>query len=146
VSSTGIAEAGAVAFSPDQSLLYVADRASRWVHSFQVRPDLSLRFGQKYYHLHVGDDATNAGTTGLAVDRDGRLYAATSLGIQICDQAGRVNVVIPTPEGPALGVTFGGPNFDVLHVATHDAVYRRKLGVQGSLPFAPPRKPAAPRL
>jgi gluconolactonase len=32
---------------------------------------------------------------------DGRLYVATSLAIQVCDQAGRVNFIIPTPQQPA---------------------------------------------
>ena len=34
---------------------------------------------------------TTAAPTALRVDRDGRLYVATRLGIQVCDQAGRVN-------------------------------------------------------
>lgn len=146
LSNTGLSEAGAMVLSPDQSLLYVADAASRWVYSFQVQPDLSLRHGQKYYHLHVGDDAADAGTAGLAVDRDGRLYVATSLGIQVCDQAGRVNAVLATPRNAALGVAFGGPELDMLYVATGDAVHRRKVKVRGCLPSAGPHKPAAPKL
>lgn len=146
LSNTGLPAAGAMALSPDQSLLYLADAASRWVYSFQVQPDLTLRNGQKYYHLHVGDDATDAGTAGLAVDRDGRLYAATSLGIQVCDQAGRVNAVIPTPAGGAVSVSFGGPEFDILYAATGDAVYRRKVKTRGAQAFDTPVKPAAPKL
>lgn len=146
LSNTGLPEAGAMVLSPDQSLLYVADAASRWVYSFQVQPDLSLRYGQKYYHLHVGDDAPDAGTAGLVVDRDGRLYAATSLGIQVCDQAGRVNAVLATPGKAPLGVAFGGPDLDMLYVATGDAVHRRKVKVRGCLPSAAPHKPEAPKL
>ncbi|OJW16293.1 MAG: gluconolactonase [Planctomycetales bacterium 71-10] len=146
LSNTGLREAGAMVLSPDQSLLYVADAASRWVYSFQVQPDLSLRHGQKYYHLHVGDDAADAGTAGLAVDRDGRLYVATSLGIQVCDQAGRVNAVLATPGKAALGVAFGGPDLDMLYVATGGAVHRRKVKVRGCLPSAAPHKPEAPKL
>lgn len=145
-SNTGLPAAGAMALSPDQSLLYVADAASRWVYSFQVQPDLSLRHGQKYYHLHVGDEAAAPGAAALAVDRDGRLYAATSLGVQVCDQAGRVNAVIPTPGGRAVGLAFGGPDFDMLYVATGGAVHRRKVKVRGAPPFQAPLKPAAPKL
>jgi hypothetical protein len=32
-------------------------------------------------------------------DKAGRLYVATRMGIQVCDQAGRVNCIIPTPNG-----------------------------------------------
>ncbi|MDG3003331.1 alpha/beta hydrolase-fold protein [Paludisphaera mucosa] len=146
VSNTALPEAGSLVLSPDQSLMYIADAASRWVYSYQVQPDLSLQFGQKYHHLHVGDDARDAGTSGLAVDRDGRLYAATALGVQVCDQAGRVNVILPTPRGAATSLSFGGPNFDVLYVGTGTGVYKRKVKTRGANAFDPPRKPEAPRL
>jgi len=146
LSNTGLPIAGPMAFSPDKSLLYVADVPSRWVYSFQVQPDLSLRHGQRYYHLHLPDDARDAGVGGLAVDRDGRLYAATRLGVQACDQAGRVNAIIPTPRGLATALTFGGPDFDFLYAAAGDVVYRRKVRPHGVHAFTPPLKPAAPRL
>jgi hypothetical protein len=46
--------------------------------------------------LYTADDS---GASGLCVDRDGRLYVATRLGVQVCDQAGRVNAILPTPNG-----------------------------------------------
>ncbi len=146
VSDAGIREVAAMALSPDQTLLYVADRASRWVYGFQIQPDLTLRYGQKFHHLHVDDDARDAGTTGMVVDRDGRLYVATRMGIQICDQAGRVVAIVPAPGGPAVGVAFGGSDFDLLYVATRDAAYRRRVKPRGSSPLDAPRKPAAPKL
>ncbi|AMV38840.1 SMP-30/gluconolactonase/LRE family protein [Planctomyces sp. SH-PL62] len=146
ISNTGIAGAESLVLSPDESLLYIADATSRWVYSFQVQPDLSLQFGQKYYHLHLPDDARDAGTSGLCVDRDGRLYAATTLGVQVCDQAGRVNVVIPTPGGAADAVTFGGPDFDVLYATSGNVVYKRRVKPHGVHGFTPPHKPVAPRL
>ena len=45
------------------------------------------------------DTADDSGADGMRVDRDGRLYVATRMGIQVCDQAGRVNCIIPTPNG-----------------------------------------------
>lgn len=146
VANTGIPHAGGMALSPDRSLLYVADSASRWIYSFQIQPDLSLAYGQKYYHLVLGDEARDAGTVGLAVDRDGRLYAATSLGIQACDQAGRVTAIIPTPAGEASSVTFGGGDFDTLYAGAGNVVYRRKVKVHGANAFDTPKKPTAPRL
>ena len=35
---------------------------------------------------------------------------ATKLGIQVCDQAGRVNCIIPTPNGKVSNFSFGGEN------------------------------------
>ncbi|MGE3819844.1 MAG: SMP-30/gluconolactonase/LRE family protein [Isosphaeraceae bacterium] len=146
VVDSGLKFTNGVTLSPDQSLLYVAESRSRWVYSYQVQADGTLAHKQKYYHLHVPDVADDAGADGIRVDRDGRLYVATRMGVQVCDQAGRVNCIIPTPNGRVSNVCFGGPNFDTLYATCGDKVYRRKLKVRGIAGFEPPSKPSAPRL
>jgi sugar lactone lactonase YvrE/enterochelin esterase-like enzyme len=143
---TGLKFANGVTLSPDQSLLYVADTRSHWVYSYQVQPDGSLAYKQRYYHLHVPDTADDSGADGLRVDRDGRLYVATRMGVQVCDQAGRVNCIVPTPNGKISNLCFGGEGFDTLFVTCGDRVYKRKLKVQGANAFQAPFKPAPPRL
>jgi len=138
--------AGHRALSPDQTLLYVADPSIRWVLSYQIQSDGKPVHGQKYYYLHMPDDAESAGAGGLQTDRDGRLYVATRMGIQVCDQAGRVNMIIPTPKTKAVAVHFGGPNFDILYAVADNIVYKRKVKTQGANAFDPPIKPAAPKL
>ena len=142
----GLRFANGVTLSPDQSLLYVADSQSHWVYSYQVQPNGSLKHKQKYYHIHVPDNADASGADGMRVDRDGRLWVATRMGLQVCDQAGRVNCIIPTPNGKVANLTFGGENFDTLYACCGDKVYKRKLKVKGTHAWQPPIKPAAPRL
>ena len=89
---------------------------------------------------------SDSGADGLRTDRDGRLWVATRLGIQVCDQAGRVNCIIPTPNGKVANFTFGGENGDVLFAACGDKIFKRKLKVKGTDHAAAPLKPAAPRL
>ena len=101
---------------------------------------------QKYFHLHEPDTADDAGADGLEVDRDGRLYVATRLGVQVCDQAGRVHCIIPTPNGKISNLTFAGPEFDVLLATCGDKVYQRKVKTHGAPSFNAPVKPATPRL
>ena len=107
-----------------------------WVYSYQIQPDGSLAHKQKYYHLHVPDTADDSGADGMRVDRDGRLYVATRMGIQVCDQAGRVNCIIPTPNGKVSNLCFGGENFDTLYATCGDRVYSRKVKVKGANAFA----------
>jgi sugar lactone lactonase YvrE len=64
----------------------------------------------------------------------------------VCDQAGRVNAIIPTPNGKVSNLTFGGPNFDVVYATCGDKVYRRKVKVQGANHFAAPITPKGPQL
>lgn len=146
VVDTGLKFSNGVTLSPDQSLLYVAESRTHWIYSYQIQPDGSLAAKQRYYHLHVPDTADDAGADGLKTDRDGRLYVATKYGVQVCDQAGRVNCIIPTPNGKVSNLCFGGEKFDTLVATCGDKVYQRKLKVSAVPTFQPPIKPAAPRL
>jgi gluconolactonase len=143
---SGLRFSNGITLSPDQSLLYVDDYRSHWVYSYQIQPDGSLAHKQKYFHLHVPDTDDDSGADGMRVDRDGRLYVATRLGLQVCDQAGRVNCIIPTPNGKVSNLGFGGENFDTIYATCGDKVYKRKVKVQGAQAWQPPNKPANPRL
>lgn len=146
VVDTGIRFANGVTLSPDQSLLYVADYRSHWVYSFQVQADGALANKQRYGWLHEPDTIDQSSADGLKVDRDGRLYVATALGVQICDQAGRVNAIIPTPNGRITNLCFGGEKFDTLYATCADKVYKRRVKAIGAHAWDAPNKPAAPRL
>ncbi len=146
VVDSGLKFANGIALSPDQSLLYVADYRSHWVYSFVVQPDGTLAHKQRYYHLHEPDTDDQSYADGMKVDSTGNLYVATRLGIQICDQAGRVNFIMPTPNGRITNLVFGGEKFDTLYASCNDKVYRRKLNLTGVNAWAAPSKPTAPRL
>ena len=110
-------------------------------------PDGSLTNKQRYFHLHLPDATSGSGADGMTVDTNGTLYVTTALGIQFCDQAGRVNGIIPKPQSAWLSnVAFGGPDFSDLYVTCGDKVYRRKTKQRGVLAFYPPFKPRAPGL
>jgi sugar lactone lactonase YvrE len=146
VVDTGLNFANGITLSPDQTLLYVADSRTHWVFSYQIKADGSLASKQRYYHLHVPDTAEDSGADGLRTDRDGRLWVATRSGLQVCDQAGRVNGIIPTPNGKVSNLTFGGPDRDVVYATCGDKVFRRKVKVKGADHAEPPFTPKPPRL
>jgi gluconolactonase len=143
---TGLKYANGITFSPDQSLLYVGDYHSHWVYSYVIQPDGTLADKQRYYWLHERDVDDDSGADGMRVDRDGRLYVATRFGIQVCDQAGRVQCILPTPNGRVANLCFGGEKFDTLFATCGDKVFKRKLNVTGANGWAEPNKPAPPRL
>ena len=139
----GIGFPNGVVLSPDQTLLDVADYSSRWVWSFSVEPDGSLRNGQPFYRLETDDEAPDAAPDGMTVDTEGYLYVATRLGIQVCDPPGRVVAIIRKPQDSVLtNVVFGGPNLDTLYVTAGDKVFRRRVRRHGVFPWqvvTPPR-------
>ena len=80
------------------------------------------------------------------MDRDGRLYVTTAMGIQVCDQPGRVNCIIPTPNGRIANLCFGGPDFNTIFATCGDRVYKRKVKVKGANAYQAPIKPPTPQL
>jgi gluconolactonase len=135
-----------VRLSPDQSLLMVADTNGKWVWSFQVLPDGSLANGEPFYRLETPDDSSASGADGMTVDTDGFLYVATKLGVQVCDQPGRVVAILSKPSMAWLAnVVFGGPDLQTLYATAGDKVYRRRMRRKGFVPWVP-MKPPNPQL
>jgi gluconolactonase len=143
----GIAFPNGIRLTPDQSLLLVSDTKGQFVYSFQVEPDGSLADKQRFFDLHMVDGSMQSGADGMTVDTEGRLYVTTEMGVQICDQAGRVQCIIPRPQRSGLpAVAFGGADRKELFVACGGTLYKRKTKATGVLSFEEPIKPAAPRL
>jgi len=135
---TGLKFANGIALSPDQSLLYVADSRTHWVFTFQIQADGTLAHKQRFFQLAIPDSSDDSGADGIKVDTDGRLYVATRIGIQVCDPAGRVQCILPIPNGKISNLAFGGPAMDVLYATCGDKLLKRKILTHGVRPFQPP--------
>jgi len=131
VVDTGIIYANGVNMSTDQNFLLVTDMRSHWIYSYEIQSDGSLANKQKYIRVHVPDNADDSSADGLRVDRAGRQYIATRMGVQVADREGRINAIIPTPNGRCSNIGFAGENMDTLYVAAGDKVYKRKLKTRG---------------
>ncbi len=142
----GIERPNGIMLSPDQSLLTVADSWGKWVWSFQVQADGSLAHGQPFYRLETPDATSRSSADGMAMGSEGRLYVTTRVGLQICDQPGRVVGIIGKPHpGSLSNVVFAGPELKTLYVTAGDKVFRRKVRMKGVLPWKV-SKPEKPRL
>jgi gluconolactonase len=133
--------ASGVALSPDGLWLFVAQGLSRTGLSYRVRSDGTVDAREAYYDFYVPTWADDSGAAGIGMDRDGRAYVATRMGVQVFDRNGRVAAILPLPGNAAgTGLCFGGHDFDTLYVASGGKVYRRKLHVTGAPPWAVPFK------
>jgi sugar lactone lactonase YvrE len=147
VADTGIGRPNGILLTPDQSLLLVADTAGQFVYSFQIQPDGSLAHKQRFFWLHLADGSTQSGADGMTVDTEGRLYVTTELGLQVCDQAGRVQAILAKPQPAWLAnAVFGGANMDELYVTCGDKVYKRLTSARGVRSYDAPVLPPRPRL
>ncbi len=137
----GLKGASGVALSPDGLWLFIAQGSSRTGLSYRVRSDGTLDAREPFYDFYVPAWAEDSGAAGIGMDRDGRAYVATRMGVQVFDRNGRVTAILPLPGNePATSLCFGGHDFDTLYVAGGGKVYQRKLHIAGAPPWAGPIK------
>jgi gluconolactonase len=132
--------------SPDQTQLYVTESGSHWVWIYRIKKDGTLEHKQRFGWLHVPDTEENAWSDGLKCDTAGRIFVTSRIGIQVLDQVGRVNAILPAPpsNSQTSNVYFGGPDLNVLYVTAGDKVFSRKLRTKGCHAFQVPIKRATP--
>jgi gluconolactonase len=136
-----------VVLSADQSLVYAADFGGRFVWSGQRKADGTLAYVQPFYHLHLPPASVDVRSQadGMAVDEAGWLLVATAMGVQICDQPGRVHLIVPSPIGQRhpSNVAFDG---NVLYATCGGKVFKRLTKLKGAQAWAAPVKPEKPKL
>jgi sugar lactone lactonase YvrE/enterochelin esterase-like enzyme len=124
-----------IALTPDQTRLEIADPSGRYIWSAVRAKDGSLVHIQPYHHLHLppADPDPRSRADGLKVTRDGWLLVATAMGVQVCDQPGRVNLILPPVAGARYpsNLCFAGPDLGTLYITAGDKVFRRKTRLRG---------------
>jgi len=135
----------ALTLSPDQSLLEVADRQTRFSWSFQIDKDGSLINGEPFFRVDVPETPGPVGATSVTVDSIGQVYFATGLGIQFCEQNGRCAGILAKPEpGTITGIGFLGADRNWLYASTGTKLFRRPVKVKGVAPGSPVTPPRPP--
>ena len=123
-----------LAIYPDHRLLICNEPNTRWLLSYVVDEQGQPMAGQRFYWLHntTGDDSQQVGQ--MTFDENGNLYVATAMGVQICDQNGRVRAILPLPDSaPIRSLAFVGTKLYVVN--ERGEVYVRELKVSGAQPW-----------
>ena len=111
-----------LAFSPDESLLYVGDSERRTITVFNVG-DGRLSDGSTLCSLDTVVD-------GMRVDTEGRIWAATEEGIHVYDPDGTLLGLLRVPE-TASNLEFGGLQRNLLYITATSRLYVIRLKVEG---------------
>jgi enterochelin esterase-like enzyme len=127
--------------SPDGLWLFVAQNLSRSGLSYRLLPDGTVDAREPFFDFAIPAWADDPGATAVAMDRDGRPYVGTRMGVQVFDRNGRVTAILPLPNHePVTGLCFGGEDFSTLYVTSGSTIYKRKLATHGAPPWADPIK------
>jgi gluconolactonase len=120
-----------LAFSPDESRLYIADSgyshddaAPRHIRVFDVAADGRLSGGRVFTEVDAGVP------DGMRVDTDGNVWTSAGDGIHVLTPEGRLLGKILLPQTVA-NLTFGGPRRNRLFIAATRSVYALFVAATG---------------
>jgi gluconolactonase len=116
-----------LAFSPDQSILYIDDSGRRHVRAFDVRPDGTLADSRLLADM---DHPQPGSPDGMKVDEQGHLYVAGATGLWVFEPDGTRLGVIVFPERPA-NLAWGDDDRCTLYVTARTSLYRVRTTVPG---------------
>lgn len=145
--ATDIALPNGVALSPDERTLYVANTAGEWIQAFDV--DASGRASEAHRNFArlvmppaptpgaapagaapAAAAQPSSGADGIAVDEKGRLFVATTVGVQVFSARGEALGIITMPKTPQ-NLAFAGASGNTLYVVGRGAVYRIATQTKG---------------
>ena len=132
-----------LAFSPDESVLYVAisrtseqclleeERgefcAHRKIRAFDVAADGSLSNNRVFADMSSAEPGV---PDGMKVDTQGRVFCTGSGGIWVFDPAGSKLGVIRGPEVPR-NIAFGGPDLHTMYTTPGESLYSFQVKTPG---------------
>ena len=117
-----------LAFSPDESVLYIDDSAQKHIRAFAVRPDGTLTNGRVLLDMASEDLGV---PDGLKVDRSGNVFCTGPGGVWVCRADGALLGRIVLPELPAN--LAWGEDGSVLFLTARTSVYRLQTKTRGAL-------------
>lgn len=129
----GITNPNGIQMSPDERTVYVNDTRGEYLIAMDVLPGGMLgpkRNFAKYEGVQKTDTGVASGADGLAIDADGRVYAATSAGVQVFSPQGQHLGTIPLSRSPQ-NLAFAGPDKKTLYIVGRNAAWKVPLLVSG---------------
>ncbi len=117
-----------LAFSPDESILYIDDSYYRHLRAFDVSQDGTLENSRIICDM---DHPQPGSPDGLKVDEEGHIYVTGATGVWVFEPDGELLGVIAPPERPA-NCAWGDEDKKSLYLAAQTSLYRIRTTVAGS--------------
>ncbi|MFC2032673.1 SMP-30/gluconolactonase/LRE family protein [Chloroflexota bacterium] len=116
-----------LAFSPDESVLYVNDTTRNHIRAFDVSDNGNVSNGRVFVEMK-GEEAGRP--DGMKVDQQGNVYCTGPGGIWIMQPDGKCLGRMMMPEQPA-NFGWSDPDWKTLYITARTSIYRMRLLVQG---------------
>ena len=116
-----------LAFSPDESVLYVNDSFEKHIRAFDLNEEGNLNKGRVFIHM---DKPEGGAPDGMKVDRQGNVYCTGPGGFWITEPNGNALGRVMMTELPA-NMAWGDGDWQSLYLTARSSIYRLKLAVPG---------------
>jgi sugar lactone lactonase YvrE len=120
-----------LAFSIDESRLYVDDTERGHIRAFEVHEDGTLGSGCVFFDYRDAPPGAEGAPDGLKVDELGNLFATGPGGVWVIDPAGAPLGLIELPEAPS-NLNWGDADRRTLFITAQASVYRVRTRVAGN--------------
>jgi gluconolactonase len=119
-----------LAFSPDESTLYVADTRRRHVRAYQMQANGTI--GKETSRVFVDLGGPEPGVPdGIKVDAEGNVYSGGSGGLYIIDPKGKKLGRIVHGQAATTNVAFGGDDWKTLYFTTASTLFSVNVKIAG---------------
>ncbi len=116
-----------LAFSPDESILYVNDTARLHIRAFNVSPDGSISKDRVLIEMKAPEPGA---PDGMKVDQMGNIYCTGPGGFWIIEPGGKSLGRIMPPQLPA-NLAWGDADSKTLYLTARTSLYRLRLNMPG---------------
>ena len=120
-----------IAFSPDESVLYVANtRPGQYIVAYDMNAD-GYVVGVRRFADMPSADASNGVPDGMKVDVEGRVYCTGPGGCWVFAPSGELLGVIELPEYPA-NCGWGGEDNRTMYFTANTSIYSMRMTTPGT--------------
>ena len=135
-----------IGMSADQTQLNVCQFDGPFIYAYSMSDEGKLSNKQPFFHAHGPTDGTTYALDGQCSAASGHLLVGTQAGLQVFDQPGRVQMILPRPAPEDGRVNYCALHKDTLYIATRHRIYQRKVKLTGAPAWQKPPAPPKPRL
>ena len=119
-----------LAFSPDESILYVADSRRRQVRAYDMQPNGTTFLDTSRLFVDLG--GAEPGTPdGIKIDTQGNMYAGGAGGLYIIDKTGKKLGRIVHGQPATTNVAFGGDDWKTLYFTSRSTLFSVNVKIAG---------------
>ena len=119
-----------LAFSPDESVLYINDTRRGHIRAFDMLPNGTLAKATDRVFCNLRGDREGV-PDGMKVDVEGNVYCGGSGGIWVIDPSGKHLGIITHGQPATTNLAFGGDDWQTLFFTSRNTVGRVQLKIAG---------------